>query len=116
MSSVSAKKRCAARRLFQAALKKRGVTDADLVMVDPWSAGKYGTELPDEQGLRRLRALCFLRSEPKDNGYARPIDSMVVVVDLYTMEVMRIEEYPIAPIPPEPAIGRANTFPTCAKI
>ena len=31
--------------LFQAALKKRGVTDADLVMVDPWSAGMYGTEL-----------------------------------------------------------------------
>jgi primary-amine oxidase len=27
---------------------------------------------------------------------------MVVVVDLYKMEVIRIEEYPIAPIPPEP--------------
>ncbi len=35
--------------LFQAALKKRGVTDADLVMVEPWSAGMYGTELPEEQ-------------------------------------------------------------------
>jgi primary-amine oxidase len=88
--------------LFQAALRKRGVTDADLVMVDPWSAGTYGTELHEDQGLRRLRALCFLRSEPNDNGYARPIDSMVVVVDLYTMQVMRIEEYPIAPLPPEP--------------
>jgi primary-amine oxidase len=88
--------------LFQAALRKRGVTDADLVMVDPWSAGTYGTELPEDQGLRRLRALCFLRSEPNDNGYARPIDSMVIVVDLYTMQVIRIEEYPIAPLPPEP--------------
>src|SRR5580700_5892832 len=36
--------------LFQAALKKRGVTDADLVMVEPWSAGLYGTELPEDQG------------------------------------------------------------------
>ena len=88
--------------LFLAALKKRGVTDADLVMVDPWSAGQYGSESPEEQGLRRLRALCFVRSEPKDNGYARPIDSMVIVVDLYQMEVVRIEEYPIAPLPPEP--------------
>jgi primary-amine oxidase len=88
--------------LFLEALRKRGVTDADLVMVDPWSAGMYGTELPGEHGLRRLRALCFLRSEAKDNGYARPIDSMVVVVDLYKMEVTRIEEYPIAPIPSEP--------------
>ena len=49
-----------------------------------------------------MRALCFVRSEPKDNGYARPIDSMVIVVDLYKMEVIRIEEYPIAPLPPEP--------------
>jgi len=88
--------------MFRAALEKRGVTDADLVMVDPWSAGLYGTELPEEKGVRRLRALCFLRAEPKDNGYARPIDSMVVVVDLYKMEVIRIEEYPIAPLPPEP--------------
>jgi primary-amine oxidase len=88
--------------LFQAALQKRGVTDADLVMVEPWSAGLYGTELTEDQGLRRMRALCFVRSEPKDNGYARPVDSMVIVVDLYKMDVVRIEEYPIVPMPPEP--------------
>lgn len=88
--------------LFHAALKKRGITDADLVMVDPWSAGMYGTEPAADDGLRRLRALCFLRSEPNDNGYARPIDSMVIVFDLYKMEVVRIEDYPIVPIPPEP--------------
>lgn len=88
--------------LFHAALKRRGVTDADLVMVDPWSAGMYGTEPAEDRGLRRLRALCFLRSEPNDNGYARPIDSMVIVFDLYKMEVIRIEDYPIVPLPPEP--------------
>ena len=88
--------------LFQAALEKRGVTDADLVMVEPWSAGSYGAELAEDKGLRRMRALCFVRSEPRDNGYARPVDSMVVVVDLYKMEVIRIEEYEIAPLPPEP--------------
>ena len=115
MSLASANKRSGARRLFQEALKKRGVTDADLVMVDPWSAGMYGTELPEEQGVRRLRALCFLRSEPKDNGYARPIDSMVVVVDLYKMEVTRIEEYPIAPIPPEPGNWAREYIPNVRK-
>jgi primary-amine oxidase len=98
--------------LFRAALRKRGVTDADLVMVDPWSAGTYGTELPEDQGLRRLRALCFLRSEPNDNGYARPIDSMVIVVDLYTMQVIRIEEYPIAPLPPEPGNWARKYIPS----
>jgi primary-amine oxidase len=87
--------------LFQAALLKRGVTDPDLVMVEPWSAGMYGTELPEDAGLRRMRALCFVRSEAKDNGYARPVDSMVIVVDLCKMEVIRIEEYGIVPLPPE---------------
>ena len=89
--------------LFQEALKKRGVTNANLVMVEPWSAGMYGTELPEDKGIRRMRALCFVRSEPTDNGYARPIDSMVIVVDLYKMEVVRIEEYPIVSLPPEPS-------------
>jgi primary-amine oxidase len=87
--------------VFQAALAKRGVTEIDLVMVDPWSAGMYGSELPEDAGLRRMRALCFVRSESRDNGYARPLDSLVVVVDLYKMEIIRIEEYPINPLPPE---------------
>ncbi len=88
--------------LFHAALAKRGVADADLVMVEPWSAGNYGNEEPEDAGLRRLRALCFVRSEPSDNGYARPIDSMVIVVDIYKMEVLRIEDYGTVPLPHEP--------------
>ena len=88
--------------LFHEALRKRGVTDADLVMVEPWSAGMYGTEPAEDRAVRRLRALCFVRSEPRDNGYARPVDSMVIVVNLYKMEVIRIEEYPVAPLPPDP--------------
>ena len=101
--------------LFKEALKKRGVTDADLVMVEPWSAGMYGTEVPEDKGLRRMRALCFVRSEPKDNGYARPIDSMVIVVDLYKMDVVRIEEYPIAPLPPEPGNWAREYIPNMRK-
>ena len=87
--------------LFQEALRKRGVTDADLVMVEPWSAGMYGTEVEEDKGLRRMRALCFVRSETRDNGYARPMDSIVIVVDLYKMEVIRIEDYGTVPLPPE---------------
>src|SRR5262245_49456847 len=41
---------------FLAALKKRGASDVQLVMVDPWSAGMYGTELPEEKGKRLSRA------------------------------------------------------------
>jgi len=86
---------------FQAALKKRGVKDANLVMVEPWSAGNYGTEIPEDKGRRLMRALCFVRSEPKDNGYARPLDGVVVVFDLNQMKVVRIEDYGVTPLPPK---------------
>lgn len=88
---------------FQAALKKRGVTDVELVMVDPWSAGIYGTELPTDAGKRLSRALCWVRSEPKDNGYARPLDGVIAVVDLNEMKVLRVEDYGVVPLPPESA-------------
>jgi primary-amine oxidase len=86
---------------FQAALKKRGVTDVSLVMVEPWSAGNYGTEVAVDKGRRLLRALCFVRSEAKDNGFARPLDGVVVVVDLNAMKVLRVEDYGVVPLPPE---------------
>jgi primary-amine oxidase len=101
--------------LFQEALRKRGIMDPGLVMVEPWSAGMYGTELPEDQGVRRMRALCFVRSEAHDNGYARPIDSMVIVVDVYKMEVIRIEEYPIVPLPPEPGNWAREYIPNVRK-
>jgi primary-amine oxidase len=101
--------------LFQEALGKRGILDADLVMVEPWSAGMYGSELPEDKCVRRMRALCFVRSESKDNGYARPIDSLVIVVDLYKMEVIRLEEYGVVPLPPEPGNWAREYIPNTRK-
>ena len=49
---------------FQEAIKKRGIEDPDLVMVDPWSAGYYGIE--SERGKRLSRALCWVRSSPTE--------------------------------------------------
>jgi primary-amine oxidase len=86
---------------FLAALAKRGITNADLVMVDPWSAGLYGTEPVEDHGRRLLRALSFVRSEERDNGYARPLDSLVVIIDVNKMEVIRVEDYGAVPLPPE---------------
>src|SRR5258708_23627122 len=77
---------------FKAALKKHyGIEDTSLVMVDIWSAGNYGSE---EDRTRRLaRPLCFLRTDPTDNGYARPIEGIRPVVDLNLMRVIRIEDH-----------------------
>ncbi|WP_206885968.1 primary-amine oxidase [Alicyclobacillus mali (ex Roth et al. 2021)] len=85
---------------FLEALRRRGITDPSLVMVDPWSAGNFGSE---EENTRRLsRALCWYRTTPDDNGYAHPIEGLVVVVDLNKMEVIRVEDYGVIPLADEP--------------
>jgi len=84
---------------FQAALHKRGITNLDLVMVDPWSAGNYGTV--DENTRRLSRTISFVRSHSTDNGYAHPIEGVLAIVDLNKMEVVKIEDNGIVPLPPE---------------
>ncbi len=86
---------------FIEALRKRGVDDANLAMVDPWSAGAYDTDPPEDAGRRLTRALVWVRSDPTDNAYARPVQNLVVVVDLNAMEVVRVEDYGVVPLPPE---------------
>ena len=84
---------------FQAAIRKRGITDPDLVMVDPWSAGNYGYE--DEEGRRLVLCRNFARSSSTDNGYARPIEGVTAVVDLNSMEVVRVDDYGFMSLPPD---------------
>jgi primary-amine oxidase len=98
---------------WQAAVRKRGVTDVDLCMVDPWSNGHYGVT---EDGQRRMvRALTWVRASPLDNGYARPIENLVTVVDLNAMKVVRVEDGEVVPLPPndanytEEAVGLLRT-------
>ncbi|MFD2215487.1 primary-amine oxidase [Metabacillus endolithicus] len=86
---------------FQEALLKRGITDADLVMVDPWSTGHFG--IKEDEGKRLARAICWVRKFPTDNGYAYPLTGIVVYVDLNKMKVHRFEDHGIRPIPPTDA-------------
>ena len=84
---------------FREAVKKRGIDDVSLVMVDAWSAGHYGNEPREDRGKRLVRALCWLRLEPHDNFYARPIDNLVAVVDLNRKQLVRIEDSGVVPVP-----------------
>jgi primary-amine oxidase len=86
---------------WQAAMRRRGVTDFSLAMVDPWSAGNFGIE--DEEGRRLSRTLTWVRRSPTDNGYARPVANLIAVVDLDEMKVIAIEDYGVVPLPPEDA-------------
>jgi primary-amine oxidase len=99
---------------FQEAIRKHhGITDPSLVMVDIWSAGNYGSE--EDSGRRLARPLCFLRSDPTDNGYARPIEGIRPVVDLNLMEVIRVEEFGTWPLPPRPGNYSATRVPEQRK-
>ena len=83
---------------FKEALKKRGIDDTSLVMVDSWPAGNYG--VPEEEGLRLSFARSWLKTSPTDNGYARPIEGVIAVVDLNEMKVLRVEDHGVVPMPP----------------
>jgi primary-amine oxidase len=81
---------------YLAALALRGITDPDLLMIDPWSAGGF-----DGTGTRMSRALAWVRARPGDNGYARPVEGLIAFVDLNRMEVVRIEDHGVTPLPPD---------------
>lgn len=82
---------------FRAALARRGITDVELVQVDPWSAGNYG--LPDEEGRRLSHTFCWLRSSADDNAYAHPIEGLCAVIDLDRAEVLRVDDHGTAAVP-----------------
>jgi primary-amine oxidase len=81
---------------YLAALAKRGITDPDLLMIDPWSCGSS-----EGTGTRFCRALAWVRAEAGDNGYARPVEGLIAFVDLHNMQVVRIEDHGVTPLPSE---------------
>lgn len=82
---------------FIAAMEKRGITDMDLVNLDPWSAGNYGDDRENDR--RIIRALVWVRSEEGDNHYAHPVDGVMVIVDLHEMKVLAVEDEEVIPVP-----------------
>ena len=79
-------------------MRRRGVTDFSLCMIDPWSSPNLAPGLGPEDG-RFVRPLTFVRSSPDDNGYARPVEGLVTLVDLDTMTVVDVEDHGVVPLP-----------------
>jgi primary-amine oxidase len=70
---------------WQEAMRKRGVTDLENVMIDPWSVGYNGPEDGSDRG-RFIRPLTWVRQGgPDDNGYARPVEGLILRFDLDRM-------------------------------
>lgn len=86
---------------WQAAIRKRGITTFEDVMVDPWAPGPLDPKT-EPASMRWARALAYLKGTQK-NGYARPIERVVAVVNLTEMRVERVMDLGAMPVPPHAA-------------
>nr|PNR49677.1 hypothetical protein PHYPA_011573 [Physcomitrium patens] len=80
---------------FIEAMKRRGIEDMDRVMVDLYEV--------DSPSRRLARPLVFCRTEsdcPLENGYARPVEGIHVLVDMQKMQVIEFEDRYLVPLPP----------------
>jgi len=82
---------------FIAACALRGITDMSQVCVDPWSAGNFG--VPGEEGRHLSHTFCWLRLRENENFYAHPIGGLNAVVDIKALEVLRVDDHGVMPIP-----------------
>jgi primary-amine oxidase len=85
---------------YRAALARRGITDLAEVQIDPWPTGNFGD--PAEDGRRIARCLSFHRDHPDANGYARPIEGLLAVVDMARGEVLSVVDHGVVPLPADP--------------
>ncbi|MDF3340387.1 primary-amine oxidase [Mycolicibacterium septicum] len=74
-----------------AALAKRGITDLDNVFMDTWT---YGDAVaPPEYRDRRIGwSDTWYKDAPGANPYAHPVSGLHCVIDINTMEVLRVED------------------------
>ena len=95
---------------WQAAMRLRGVTDFDLVQIDPWPTGGYVHPSVPE-GHRVHRAISFVKEDPTDNAYARPVQGLIAHVDLTAGKIAHLEDHGVVPLPPEGARYDAASQP-----
>jgi primary-amine oxidase len=85
---------------WQAAMRRRGITDYDAIFCVAVSPGYFGT--PDEKTHRVLRVICFDRHgvwEPD----GRPIENVAVLFDPNEHKVLRVIDEGVLPVPQGPA-------------
>jgi primary-amine oxidase len=89
---------------WQDAMRRRGFTDADfpLAMIDPWPSGYTGPSDSPATSQRLARPLTWMRSAPGEHGYARPIEGLIVTVDVDGMVVTEVADHGVVPVPAHP--------------
>lgn len=107
---------------WQEAMRKRGVEDFSLCMLDPWASSWTGPEDDASRG-RIVKPLTWVRDQPGGNGYARPVENLIVIVDLDEMAVRDVIDLGVVPIPdvtsnyePELLLGDPANTPVVERL
>jgi len=80
---------------WQAAIRKRGITDFDKVAVDGWAVGPVDPRFTG----RLLRGLSYFKGGSA-NYYGRPIEGVVAIVNMNTQKVVDLTDTGVVPITP----------------
>lgn len=104
---------------WQAALRRRGITDYSTVDCFGLSPGYFGT--PEEQGRRIQHVICSER-RGTSNLEARPIEGLIVVWDTNEKKALRVIDTGAVPVPTAAAdydagsVGQLREIPTPINI
>ncbi len=80
---------------WQAAMRKRGITDFAKVQIDGWAVGEVDPKFTG----RLLRGLSYYKGD-QVNFYGRPIEGVVALVNMNTLKVVDVTDNDVLPIPP----------------
>ncbi len=80
---------------WQAAMRKRGITDFDKVQIDGWAVGQVDEKFTG----RLLRGLSYYKGN-QVNFYGRPIEGVVALVNMNTLKVVDVTDNDVFSIPP----------------
>lgn len=78
---------------WQAAMKKRGISDFDQVAIDGWAVGQTDGKFTG----RLLRGLSYFKGTGA-NYYGRPIEGVVAIVNMNTRAVVDVTDTGVVPI------------------
>ncbi|MCY3922282.1 MAG: primary-amine oxidase [Chloroflexi bacterium] len=84
---------------WRSAMRGRGLSEhqIDLSFLHLWPTGNFGSKWEREH--RILKGIVYLRDEPDDNAYGRPVEGLLAIVDLVEDRVLEVVDEP-SPLPP----------------
>jgi primary-amine oxidase len=82
--------------LWQAAMKKRGITDLESTVVDGWAMGLMS---PKEKasGRRLMRGVTYYKDKKRMNYYGSPVEGLSITIDLNSKKVVEVVDRGVIP-------------------